>query len=269
VRLTDFDAFPNCRALTNDGTTNLGVDPNFNGDIHLRTPADIMDDPPVISPDGAQWWVGSYDGGFTFEGVGGYDARGSLIGFNSVDGSFHANNPRYGWQVAPTALSTGPGRSAYRWLMDENLFSLFDLKVAVNDQDMNPISSGGPLDPPIFTEFVDTHITFGASGDHYAVAAGGRFYKFNASSQIVEVVPLTRLDGSSIDDDTESVYVAADRRGCRYVPSGGLIHVVCGGGPLQAPPSVASAPSARLTSQRRAKMAAATRVVDPGPPSSL
>jgi hypothetical protein len=268
VRLTDFDAFPNCVALTSGGTTNLGVDPDFNHDIHLRTPADIMDNAPVVSPDGSQWWVGSYDGGFSFEGPGGYDARGSLVGFRSSDGGFHASNERYGWEMTPSAIPTAAGNTGWRWVMDEQQFSAGILQVAVNDQDMKPISSGGLTGGVEPQEFVDAHITFGASGDHYGITADGKFYKFNGNSQVVEILDLTRLDGTPIDEDTESVYVAVDQAGHRYVPLGGLIHVIGGGGVLHIPPLLSPAPTARSILGRAAKAAAAARVQDPGPPAN-
>ena len=266
-RVTDFDVFPSCRVLTAGGTTNLGADPFFNGTVVLDSPADIMDNAPVVSPDGMSWVIGSYDHGFSFEGPGGFDARGALVVFRS-DGSFQANNPRFGWESTPSARSTSPRGLTFQWLQDENRYSDFDFRVSVNDENMNPVASGGLSDPGVVEDFVDAHVTFDVRGGHYGVSDDGRFYRFGAQGGIVESIPLLKLDGSPADDETESVHVARDRAGRAYVPAGGLIHVVEGSGlPVLVPPTQATLPRVRRPGARIARFRAPILASDPDPPT--
>lgn len=272
VRL-DVSTFPGCDVITAGGTTNLGVDPQFNGPIRLRTPADIMDNAPTVRQDGAFWTIGSYDGGFSFEVLFGFplafDARGAIIEFNS-DGSFAGNNPEFGWEVTASWLpifgTAGPGGPpttfpvGFDVLQDRGLYSLGHLDLARYDEHFALKSFAEAPNQP-FGDFVDTHIPFGVNGDHYGVTEFGLLYKIDANSQIVETVQLT-------DEPIEvlSGHIARDRAGRLYVTYAGRVHVIASSGtpPIITPPTAATIrrmDAARVTKQ------AAMRTPDPGPPT--
>lgn len=263
--------FPGCSVVTAGGTTNLGVDPSFNGDIHYRTPLDIMDNPPTISPDGLLWTIGGYDGGFSFEGVGGYDARGSMVSFNS-DGTFASNNPDFGWEVAaaavpffgtalPDASATGTFPIGFNWAQDRGLYSLGHLGLALYDRNFQ-LQNVGELPNVLFGDFVDVNITFGPRGDHYGASENGNFYKLDSRGNLVDVVQLTAVPIEVLSGTT-----ARDRAGRAYVSYAGKIHVIQSGGtpPVSLAAKLAAAPRPTRTTQRAA-IRKAGEAPEPGSP---
>jgi hypothetical protein len=276
VRL-DVPTFPGCDLVTAGGTVNLGVDPAFGAHsdfpyIRFRTPADIMDNAPTISPDGQRWTVGSYDGGFSFEAAfdppAGYDARGSMIEFDAT-GAFHGNNPDFGWEVTESALPGVPGVLTgtfpvrYSWLQDRGLYSLGHLGVARYTSDF-ALQSVGEAPDQLFGDFVDTNIPFGPFGDHYGVTEFGILYKFDAASQIVESVQLTEEPIEVLSGP-----IARDRAGRLYASYAGRVHVIASSG--QPSPAAIFTPKpeaiARMARAHAAKQAAPAQSPDPGPPT--
>jgi len=273
VRL-DVATFPGCDVITAGGTVNIGNDPDFNGRVHLRTPADIMDEAPSISPDGKFWTIGSYDGGFSFEilfGMDppGYDARGSAIEFNA-DGTFAASNQEFDWEVThswlpifPTVMP-GTGTSTigtfpvgYDILQDRGLYSLGHLGVARYDQHFHLKSVGEAPNQP-FGDFVDTNIPFGRNGDHYGMDEFGVLYKLNADSQIVDSLKITE------PIEVLSGQISRDRAGDLIVSYAGHVHVIQSLGVQPTLPTGALMPlsSPSLAAGRAAKMMA-SRPIDP------
>ncbi len=273
VRL-DVATFPGCDAITAHGTTNIGNSPEFNGDIHFRTPLDIMDSAPTISPDGKLWTIGGYDGGFSFEAAfdppAGYDARGSMIVFNS-DGSFHSNNPDFGWEVTASAMPIFPTAMAsdvvgtfpvgFDWVQDRGLYSLGHLGLALYDQSMT-LQNVGELPDVLFGDFVDNNVTFGPRGDHYGMSENGNFYKLDAHGSITDVVQLTPGPVEVLSGTT-----ARDRAGRAYVSYAGKIHVIQSNGTPQI--TLSDKLAALHTTARRTQRLAIQRAAttpDPGPP---
>lgn len=256
--------FPGCNVITAGGTVNIGVDPQFGSSVRLRTPADIMNSAPVVSPDGSVMGICSYDGGFSFSilfgGGGDYDAQGSCVFYNTSDGSFHSSDQSFGWEVTPSAQPTAPLGLGFVWLKDRNLYNDGHLGVARYDSN-NELQNTAEVANFPFGDFVDTNITFGARGDHYGYTEGGddgaRFYKIDAAGHLVDSVQLT-------PDSIEvlSGPVAVDRRGRRYVSYAGSVFVVSSDGT----PTTPLRPSHPGRSTRRLATLKAVDTPEPGPP---
>ena len=207
-----------CAVLTNGGTTNLGVDPNFNGSPRFRG-EDLMDS--AVSINGNFVCIGSYDGGVSFGG--GYDARGALVCFNKRTGAFATTNEEFGWEV--TASGTSP------LYQDRNLYSELDLGVATYALSFAPLAIGTvPVD---FTanavDFLDANIVHDAIGAFYGVNGNGHAYQFGADGSVLASVPLPGDDGAPVSMETLSGYWARDRAGRAYVSYAGRVYVLAGG----------------------------------------
>lgn len=251
VRL-DATTFDNCPVLTNNGTTNLGVDPSYNLPIHW-TSTDIMDNAPTIAPNG-DISIGSYDNGFTFEGIGGFDARGSALLFNSA-GQFVGKNEAYGWEVTPTVIPHADGTFSYAG--DHNLYSLFDLSVATYDSRFKVQTQGAiPIDfNAIAIDWLDANIAADTDGSYYGVNGEGVAVKFDSTGKQVDQVVLPNFDGTGQRSmETEAGYASRDAAGRLYLSYAGAVYVVDSSGTLN-PQPMPRAASPRLTNGLHAKMA--------------
>jgi len=258
VRL-DVATYPGCDVITAGGTVNIGNDPEFNGPVRFRG-EDLMDSAPVIAPNG-DLLIGSYDGGFAFEGPGGYDARSSGLVFAS-DGKLRAKNETFWWEVTPSVWQRPDGSFSY--LQDRQLYSDFELTVASYSPTMVLESAGTvPLDfSANAIDFLDAHIVFGPGGDHYALNGMGRLYKFDAAGHAVDSVELTNPDGTVRSMETESNYFARDRAGRIYVSYAGYVYVVASSDRAEQPPTL-TAPSAHLLAGVQAKRAGMAKAALP------
>jgi outer membrane protein assembly factor BamB len=247
VRISiDDDAF--CRALTNNGTTNLGVDPDFNTPVRFRG-GDLMDNAPAVDPAGGLT-IGGYDGGFT--GGGEYDARGFLVRFNSA-GQFLAVNQRHGWEDTPSTVIHSDG--SWSTLQDDQLYSLFDIGVASYSPTFVLEARGTALLPEEANaiDFLDAHIPVDVGGTHYAVNGDGHLYKFAADGTLLHTVELTGDDGKVRSIETLSGYFARDKAGRIYPSYGGSVYVIASGGGPDVAPSVSFRSSTRRIAGQVAK----------------
>jgi hypothetical protein len=253
--------FPGCDVITAGGTRNIGNDPDFNGRVHLRTPADIMDNAVSVSPDGRLWTLGSYDGGFAFEPVGGYDAQSASIMFGA-DGRFLASNSEFNWEVTTSwkpifgfhATTPSPVVTGYQIYQDRGLYNLGHLGVATYDDRYHLLSVGEAPDQ-LFGDFVDTNIPFGPAGDHYGVTEFGVLYKLDDRSQIVETLQI-------LDEPIEvlSGQISRDRMGDLIVSNAGRIHVIASSQTRSRTMSLAvAAPSPSVVTRMAAGRAAKAR----------
>lgn len=257
--------FDNCDLLTNHGTTNLGVDPDFNRPVAFFG-SDIMDNAPWVAPNG-DFGIGGYDGGFQFEGPGGFDARGALIVFNSA-GAFTTKNEEYGWEVTPTVAKNADGTFSY--LQDRNLFSDFDLTISkyssafsIEREDNIPLS----LEPNAI-HFVNANVLLDTTGRHYAMNADGYFRAFDAAGKQVDHVTMTNADGAPRSIPPLSSYNARDRAGRIYVSYAGSVYVIAGSG-ADAGPAPTPAVNLRTLAGQKAKYAGARNAKRPEPPAQV
>jgi hypothetical protein len=245
--------FPNCTVLTRGGTVNVGVDPEYNDAVQWLG-EDIMDNAVTIAPNG-DVTVGSYDSGFSFEGVGGFDARGSALTFSKT-GAPVAQNTAFAWEVTFGVERHLDGTFSY--LGDRNLYSLFDLSVARYDSHFGLQSQGSiPLDTnpnAVAIDWLDAHVPFDFDGRYYGVNGQGRVVAFDATGRQVDAVDLLGTDGAPRSMETESNYWARDRMGRLYLSYAGSVYVIDGDGLDKTPQP--RAVSARLLAAMAAKRAA-------------
>lgn len=261
VRLS-LAAFPQCAAITAGGTVNVGNDPDFNGPVRFRG-LDLMDSAPAIAPNG-DWAIGSYDGGFSFGG--GYDSRGAGLVFHG-DATFATKNEEFWWEVTPSVLQASDG-VAFSYLQDRQLYSKLELTVAQYTPSMSieTLATVARDFNANAIDFLDAHIVFGPSGDHYAVNGDGHLYKFDGSGRLVDRVTLTNADGSVRSMETLSGYYARDRVGRIYASYAGRVYVIASSGLVGTAVS-AVAPSSELAAGFVLKRARVATTVLPEPPT--
>jgi hypothetical protein len=251
-----------CFILTAGGTTNIGADPRFNGDIRMSGYGSIMDTQIVIAPDGS-FTYGGYDSGFTFGG--GFDARSALKRFNG-HGAFLSKNESFGWEVSP-AVQVAKGGVEFTFAQDDQHYSDFDLAVARFSPSFAAEVRGTiPLDfelPAI--DFLNAQVAVDNNSNIYGLSAQGLYCKFNAVGTAVDCLELLDADGARYSIETlsqYSVHVGTDI----YIIHGGFLYVIeSTGGPNK--PLVSSfATSARLAAGREAKVSRAADFAHPLPP---
>jgi hypothetical protein len=253
-----------CQILTANGTTNLGVDSEFNSPVRFSG-EDLMDSAPTIAPNG-DTAIGSYDGGFSFGG--GYDARGGAVVFDR-NGRFASKNEDFFWEVTASVLRHG---STFSYLQDRQLYSLAldgdesALGVAQYSSAFDLETLGGiPLNlDPVAIDWLDAHVVFGAGGDHYGVNGSGIFVKFSADGTPVDSVDLLDENGDVLSMETLSNYSARDSAGRIYASYAGRVFVIASsGGPDRPPTADRLRPSAALIAGKQAKMARAAEAATP------
>jgi hypothetical protein len=263
-----------CSTITNGGVANIGFDPDFNGPVRFRG-EDIMDSAPTVAPNGDAC-IGSYDGGFTFGGVGTYDARGAGVCFDG-GGAFKAKNEDFFWEVTLSAWQHGTG---FSYLTDENHWSDFEFALSQRSPDQEleaqhaiPLPDFDPDLPTI--DWVDAHIVFGPTGDRYAVNSAGSIYKFRAGQKgPVEEVQLLREDGTVLSMSTLSNYSARDPAGRWLLSYAGKIWVIesselsVSSGPALQPLSAEAIARLRLGRAMKAHALASTTMPEPPAPMS-
>lgn len=216
-------AFPGCAAVTANGATNLGADPDYNlGDNIILDIADIDTQAPVIAPDGSWTW-GAYDHGFVFDAIGTYDAQGALLRWDST-GNLLASNKRFGWNATPAVVPTSSG---FMFALDQEIYNQFDLRVAIETPDFTDLVSGVSTNQDDGADFVDQQVSTDVEGGFYGVTEGdGLFHHFDSTGSEVETLQLTKLDGSPADEFTMPVHTVSDASGDRFVTAGGVVNVV-------------------------------------------
>jgi hypothetical protein len=260
----DNPANEDCRVITANGTVNLGRDAEFNQPVAYQG-QDIDLNAIVVAPNGDRS-IGGYDGGFRFD-FDGFAAQGSTISFDNT-GAFKAYNPDFGWSASPVVWQhpriSGP--PTYSYLIDRNIwagatttadfqtglgsYSLdWTLERASNVPEVFPKPSGGNQ----ARAFINAAISFGPSGDRYALNEDGHLYAFDADGLTTEMLPLPGPDGQPIAIETIGNFHARDRLGRIYVSYGGFVWVIAGGGAKNAP-GPAARPIASHTSARAASL---------------
>ncbi len=262
VRLSiDPDDF-GCAAITANGTTNIGNDPDFNGFARFRG-GDLMDSAPSVASDRSVHICG-YVGGFSFGG--GYDARGACLGF---DGNlqYRDKNEIFGWEVTPTVWPR-LGGAVFSFVADQNQYSDLILGVAQYTPTMVQQSFGTvPIDfNANAVDFLDANIAIDSTGTRYAVNGDGHVYKFGADGSLLDSVALTNPDGSVRSMETESDYTARDLAGDVIPTAAGYVYVIKESG-LAAQVPTRAAPTERQLAGMVSKRAALGRAISPPPPS--
>lgn len=214
-----------CKVITDNGTTHLGFQPQFNRPMRMQG-EDLDDNAPSIAPDGSVT-IGGYTGGFTFGGN--LDARGGLISFDRA-GNFLAVNDEFGWEVTPTVRQHADGTWGY--LQDRQRYSELVLGVGEYSPTWSLLSFGAPPvdENAIAIDFLDSGIALDTDGGHYGVNGNGHLYKFSATGGLLDAVELTNEDGTVRSMEGLSSYYARDAAGRVYVSYAGYVYVISGTG---------------------------------------
>lgn len=258
-----------CDTITDGGTTHLGFDACTNEPVPVFGP-DLDSTAITVAPNGDMSW-GSYDGGFVYGGE--FDARGFGMTFRR-DGGFIANNGDYYWDITPGVISTPNG---FRYIAEHQQYSDFATKPlgiakmnsAWQVESKGVVDRDPNLDPNITPiDFVTAQPLFDTSGAYYATNSDGHLYKWSSGGQLLEVVDLVRGDMLNAVAQLQN-YGARDSLGRIYLPHGGAVYVIQGGGPQlsRAKLTASAEQTAGLNAGRTAKLNTLHQLAAPTPPN--